>query len=122
MYTRTKVDFRSGLSVAVHAATIQVPASIVLHMDISMACAKKSPTLRTPPTYLNRIMEQMVPLLQVSIKSEDGFVRAYSVAIIKMMPTEILARRSIGEFQRIKTGRTRKMTSVKVLNAAEKRV
>lgn len=36
-----------------------------------------------------------------------------------MQPTEILARRSIGEFQRIITGKETKKTSVRVLIAAK---
>lgn len=69
--------------------------------------------------YLNRMSEHTAPLSNVSTESGYGLVGSYSVATTKMTPTEILARRSIGEFQSTRAGMKRKAISVMELNTAK---
>jgi len=98
----TRNRFNSGRSVHRQPAIIPAPGSIVDHMAMLVACQKKSSTWVSPSTYLNRIIEQMLP----------------RPARERMNPTESLERRPIWAFHKIKMGRMAKMQSVMVVKPA----
>lgn len=98
----TRNRLNSGRSVARHPATIPVPGSIVDHMAMLVACQKKPSICVKPSTYLNRIIEQMLP----------------TPARERIKPTESFERMLMCAFHKMKIGRMAKTQSVIVVKAA----